>query len=102
MIVMLTGSPQTSSHLEKLDLSWNRLSDVKALGELLDNLPPTLQKLDLRGNQFGDVLMELVHHIQHLTSLRKLQIFNNGVSEGVKEEIRKQLKQTLPGLEVVI
>ena len=66
--------------------------------ELLDNLPPTLQELDLSNNRFGDGLMELVHHVQHLHRLRWLWIWDNGVSEGVKEEIRKQLKHTLPGL----
>ena len=43
--------------------------------ELLDNLPPTLQNLNL---------------------------VYNGVSKEVKEEIRKQLKHTLPGLNVRI
>ena len=85
--------------LTDLNLSDNRLSDVKALIELLDNLPPTLQELKLRGNRFGDSLVELVHHVQHLHSLRKLDIRDNGVSEGVKKEIRKQLKHTLPDLE---
>ena len=71
---------------------------MKALVELLDNLPPTLQKLDLYDNRFGDGLVELVQHVHHLHRLRRLYIYNNGVSEGVKEEIREGLKQTLPGL----
>ena len=70
--------------------------------ELLDNLPPTLQELYLYNNRFGDGLVELVQHIQHLHRLRVLFIWENGVSEGVKEEIRKQLKHTLPGLYVSI
>ena len=70
--------------------------------ELLDNLPPTLQELGLSNNRFGDGLMELVQHVQHLHRLRWLWIGNNGVSEGLEEEIREQLKHTLPGLNVVI
>ena len=70
--------------------------------ELLDNLPPTLQELDLSDNRFGDGLGELVQHVQHLHRLRWLEIDNNGVSEGVKEEIRKQLEHTRPGLIVMI
>ena len=70
--------------------------------ELLDNLPPTLQELRLISNRFGDGLMELAQHIQHLHRLRVLGISHNGVSGGVKEEIRKQLKHTLPGLYVEI
>ena len=72
---------------------------MKALVELLDNLPPTLQVLVLNKNRFGDGLVELLQHVHHLHRLRVLIISNNGVSEGVKEEIRKGLKQTLPGLE---
>ena len=71
---------------------------MKALVELLDNLPPTLQKLWLYDNRFGDGLVELVQHVHHLHRLRYLYISNNDVSEGVKEEIREGLKQTLPGL----
>ena len=67
--------------------------------ELLDNLPPTLERLYLSINRFGDGLVELVQHVHHLHRLRWLDISNNGVSEGVKEEIREGLKQTLPGLE---
>ena len=70
--------------------------------ELLDNLPPTLQGLYLSNNRFGDGLVELVQHVQHLHRLRRLWIINNGVSEGVREEIRKQLKHTLPDLFVWI
>ena len=66
--------------------------------ELLDNLPPTLQGLYLSNNRFGDGLMELVQHVQHLHRLRWLEIWDNGVSGGVEEEIRKQLKHTLPDL----
>ena len=69
--------------------------------ELLDNLPPTLQELDLSDNRFGDGLVELVQHVQHLHRLRVLGIYDSGVSEGVREEIRKQLKHTLPGLRVI-
>ena len=75
---------------------------MKALVELLDNLPPTLQGLNLSDNRFGDGLMELVQHVQHLHRLRRLGFWYNGVSEGVEEEIRKQLKHTLPGLDVEI
>ena len=69
--------------------------------ELLDNLPPTLQELRLYNNRFGDGLMELVQHVQHLHRLRMLMIWENGVSEGVEKEIRKQLKHTLPDLRVI-
>ena len=72
---------------------------MKVLVELLDNLPPTLQELKLSHNRFGDGLVELVQHVHHLHNLRDLWIYNNGVSEGVKKEIREGLKQTLPGLE---
>ena len=71
---------------------------MKALVELLDNLPPTLRGLRLHGNRFGDGLVELVQHVHHLHSLLHLDIRYNDVSEGVKEEIREGLKQTLPGL----
>ena len=75
---------------------------MKALVELLDNLPPTLQELNLFDNRFGDGLVELVQHVHHLHRLRYLYICENGVSEGVEEEIRKGLKQTLPGLDPII
>ena len=70
--------------------------------ELLDNLPPTIQELNLSSNRFGDGLMELFQHVQHLHRLRRLEIYDNGVSEGVKEEIRKQSEHTLPDLYVSI
>ena len=70
--------------------------------ELLDNLPPTLQELYLYDNRFGDGLVELVQHVQHLHRLRRLVIWYNGVSEGVREEIRKQSEHTLPDLYVSI
>ena len=101
----LMSMVQHIQHLHSLKdfiLSNNDLSDVKALMELLDNLPPTLQELYLGSNRFGDGLMELVQHLHHLHRLRGLWIWDNGVSEGVKEEIRKQLKHTLPGLDVRI
>ena len=72
---------------------------MKALVELLDNLPLTLRVLYLYNNRFGDGLVELVQHVHHLHRLWWLDISNNDVSEGVKKEIREGLKQTLPGLE---
>ena len=47
------ASPGPASHIEWLDLSGNKFSDVKALRLLLDNLPPSLRLLSVSGNQFN-------------------------------------------------
>ena len=51
-------SPGPSSHIEKLRLDYNKLSDVKTVRLLLDNLPSSLRWLTLFVNQFNEEEME--------------------------------------------
>ena len=52
------ASPGPASHIEELYLQYNKFRDVKTVRLLLDNLPPSLRWLDLRGNQFNKEEME--------------------------------------------
>ena len=47
------ASPGPASHIEKLYLYHNKFSDVETVRLLLDNLPPSLWRLDLDDNQFN-------------------------------------------------
>ena len=47
------ASPGPASHIEKLYLYNNKFSDVETVRLLLDNLPPSLWRLDLDDNQFN-------------------------------------------------
>ena len=48
-----------ASHIEKLLLFRNKFRDVETVRLLLDNLPPSLRMLDLRGNQFNEEKQEI-------------------------------------------
>ena len=47
------ASPGPASHIEGLELSDNRLTDLQTVRLLFDNLPPSLEMLNLSGNQFN-------------------------------------------------
>ena len=52
------ASPGPASHIEWLDLQYNKFSDVETVRLLLDNLPTSLRLLWLYDNQFNEEEME--------------------------------------------
>ena len=53
------ASSVPASHIEELDLSDNKFSDVETVRLLLDNLPSSLRNLFLSGNQFNKEIQKI-------------------------------------------
>ena len=57
------------SHLRKLDVAYNKITDVDTLFYLLEHRPKELTSIHVSGNKFGDRLTELTRYTSKLEEL---------------------------------